>query len=110
MPQPGAKGRGRTLASAPPVTAANRPRAANCGLASRSAVVNIGEAMGLDYSGVDFSLTSDGRVLVFEANAAMCVHTEPEDSVFAAKNPYVTPILKAFQRMLTNAAVAPDRV
>ena len=75
-----------------------------------AAVVNIGEAMGLDYSGVDFSLTSDGRVLVFEANAAMCVHTEPEDSVFAAKNPYVTPILKAFQRMLTNAAVAPDRV
>ena len=73
------------------------------------AVEGVGEAMGLDYAGVDFSLTADGRVLVFEANAAMCVHTEPEDGVFAAKNAHVTPIIAAFQRMLAQAAAAPDR-
>ena len=74
-----------------------------------AAVEGVGEAMGLDYAGLDFSLTADGRVLVFEANAAMCVHTEPEDGVFAAKNAYVTPILEAFRRMLAGAAAAPDR-
>ena len=51
---------------------------------------------------------ADGRVLVFEANAAMCVHPEPEDGVFAAKNAHISPIIAAFQRMLTKAAGASD--
>ena len=71
-----------------------------------AAVESIGDALGLDYAGVDFSLTADGRVLVFEANAAMCVHLEPEDGVFAAKNAHVTPIIAAFQRMLAQAAAS----
>lgn len=75
-----------------------------------AAVKNIGEALGLDYAGVDFSLTADRRVLVFEANASMCVHTEPEGGVFAAKNAYVTPIIAAFQDMLAKAAALPDRL
>jgi hypothetical protein len=75
-----------------------------------AAAASIGAALGLDYAGVDFSLTADGRVLVFEANASMCVHVEPEDGVFAAKNAYVTPILEAFQRMLAKAAIAEGRL
>ena len=78
------------------------------GARAYAAVMSIGEALGLDYAGADFSLTADGRVLVFEANAAMCVHPEPEDGVFAAKNAHISPIIAAFQRMLTKAAGASD--
>ncbi|MBV8660452.1 MAG: tetratricopeptide repeat protein [Burkholderiales bacterium] len=64
------------------------------------AINAIGQAMSLEYCGVDFSLLPDGRVLVFEANATMLVHPEPDDSELAYKNPYVRRILEAFERML----------
>ena len=33
----------------------------------------IGKTLGLDYAGIDFALTQDGSVLVFEANATMVI-------------------------------------
>ncbi|MDR3513650.1 MAG: tetratricopeptide repeat protein [Caulobacteraceae bacterium] len=65
-----------------------------------AAVRAIGERLGLDYAGLDFSVLPDGQVLVFEANATMLVHPEAPSSPFAHKNPYVTTILDAFQAML----------
>jgi GNAT superfamily N-acetyltransferase len=38
-----------------------------------TALAAIGETLGLDYAGIDFALTQDGSVLVFEANAAMVI-------------------------------------
>ncbi|HUO21214.1 MAG TPA: hypothetical protein VMU59_01705 [Caulobacteraceae bacterium] len=70
------------------------------GAAAWRAVGEIGRALDLDYAGLDFSVLEDGRVLVFEANATMLVHSEPEDAVTAYKNPAVTAIVGAFQAML----------
>ena len=41
---------------------------------SIAAINAIGERMGLDFCGIDYSLMDDGRVLVFEANATMLVY------------------------------------
>jgi tetratricopeptide (TPR) repeat protein len=60
----------------------------------------IGRRLDLDYGGIDFSLLPDGRVLVFEANATMLVHPEPEGSELAHKNVQVRAIVEAFERML----------
>ena len=65
-----------------------------------AAIRAIGERLDLDYGGVDFGLTADGRVLVFEANATMLAHLEPENGPFAAKNAFVRPIIDAFQARL----------
>jgi tetratricopeptide (TPR) repeat protein len=70
------------------------------GAAGMAAAAEIGRRLDLDYCGVDFTLLADGTLLVFEANATMLVHPEAEDSPFAAKNPYVSAILTAFQAML----------
>ncbi|MDR3507967.1 MAG: tetratricopeptide repeat protein [Caulobacteraceae bacterium] len=64
------------------------------------AVRQIGQRMDLDYCGVDFSLTPDGRVLVFEANATMLVHPEPANGPLAHKNAHVEVICRAFQALI----------
>lgn len=69
-----------------------------------AAVEAIGRRLDLDYAGVDFTVLDDGRVLVFEANAAMLTHLEAEDGPFAAKNRFVQPIIDAFQAHLRELA------
>ncbi len=65
-----------------------------------AAIEAIGQRLDLDYAGIDFSLTQEGQVLVFEANAAMLVHPEPADGPFAYRNQAVTEIQNAFAAML----------
>ena len=77
------------------------------GTRAMSAVAAIGERIGLDFCGLDFSVLPDGQVLVFEANAAMLVHPEAPDGPFAHKNPHVERILDAFQRLLTPGQQSP---
>jgi tetratricopeptide (TPR) repeat protein len=74
------------------------------GAAAMAAIREIGKHLGLDYAGVDFALLSDGRVLVFEANATMLVHYEREDGPLAHKNPHVRAIAGAFERMVEGLA------
>ncbi len=74
------------------------------GARAMAAVAAIGERLDLDYGGVDFALTADGAVLVFEANATMLTHLEAEDGPFAAKNLYVQPIIDAFQAHVARLA------
>jgi tetratricopeptide (TPR) repeat protein len=83
-----------------------RDPTAAIGARAMAAVAAIGERLGLDYGGVDFSLTADGRVLVFEANATMLTHLEREDGPFAAKNPFIRPIIEAFQARLLSLVTA----
>ena len=80
--------------------------AAAIGEPALAAVAEIGRRLDLDYCGVDFTLTADGRVLVFEANATMLTHLEPEDGPFAAKNRFIRPIIEAFQTHLAAMASA----
>ncbi len=64
-----------------------------------AAVAEIGRRLDLDYAGVDFGVLPDGRTLVFEANATMLVHPEPEGEL-DYKNPYVARITSAFQALI----------
>jgi hypothetical protein len=50
------------------------------GAPALAALRRIGECMGLDYCGIDFAISGDGRVIVFEANATMVIHP-PSPSV-----------------------------
>ncbi len=77
----------------------DEPRAALGDTALR-ALAAIGRRLDLDYGGVDFALTDDGRVVVFEANATMLVHREAADGPLAHKNPHIERIAHAFVRML----------
>jgi len=60
----------------------------------------VGVRLGLDYAGIDFSQLPDGRIVVFEANATMLVHPEPEGSILAYKNIPVEVMRQAFTAML----------
>ncbi|WP_176081094.1 tetratricopeptide repeat protein [Paraburkholderia tropica] len=81
------------------------PRAA-LGTRAHEAIRAIGARLGLAYGGVDFTLTADACVLVFEANATMLAHRETPHGPFAHKNRYVERIIDAFGRMLRDAGDA----
>ena len=83
-----------------------RDPAAAIGARAMAAVEAIGRRLDLDYAGLDFALTGDGQVLVFEANATMLTHLEPPDGPFAAKNPFIQPIIDAFQARLATLAAS----
>ncbi len=55
----------------------------------------IARAVGLDYFGIDATVLADGRLAVFEADAAMLVHDEDALDVFAYKRPFVAHIREA---------------
>ena len=79
------------------------PQAA-LGKTAYEAIAAAGRRLDLEFAGVDFSLTSDGRALLFEANATMLVHTERADGPLAHKNASTERILQAFWTMLESAA------
>lgn len=62
----------------------------------------IAHAVGLNYFGVDATVLPDGRLFVFEADAAMLVHDEDARDVFAYKRPHVARIREALHDAITN--------
>jgi hypothetical protein len=70
------------------------------GAGAWEAVRQIGAAMGLDYAGVDFTVTPDGAVLLFEANATMLVHPEAPEGPLTHKNRSIERVFHAFKGML----------
>ncbi len=73
---------------------ANPGEAIGCG--AMAALGAIGKRLGLDYAGIDFGLLPDGRLVVFEANATMLVHSE-RDPRMTYRNPAVAAICSAFE-------------
>jgi Flp pilus assembly protein TadD len=73
------------------------------------AICAIAQRLDLDYAGIDFSILPDGRVLVFEANATMLVHPEPDGGALAHKNSHVNAIIGAFEQMLVARIRQPSR-
>lgn len=69
-----------------------------------SALTGISAALGLDYAGVDFALSPEGSVLLFEANAAMVVNPPAPDEMWAYRRPAITNVLDAAKRMLLDRA------
>jgi Tetratricopeptide repeat len=64
----------------------------------------IQEALGLDYAGIDFSLSAAGEVLLFEANATMVVLPPEPDARWDYRREPVQRILDAIRRMLIDRA------
>ena len=65
------------------------------------ALAQIQSTLGLDYGGVDFSLSATGDLLLFEANATMVVNPPEPDERWAYRRPAVERIFAAVRGMLT---------
>ncbi|WPL18568.1 Glutathione synthase/Ribosomal protein S6 modification enzyme (glutaminyl transferase) [Thiorhodovibrio winogradskyi] len=78
----------------------------NQGFATRhsQALAAIQQAVGLDYFGIDCAESADGRLLVFEVDAAMVVHAMDPFDIFPYKQPAMADIFAAFRVMLLEAA------
>jgi tetratricopeptide (TPR) repeat protein len=75
---------------------------AELGPRALAAVAAVGERLGLDYAGVDFTVLADGGIAVFEANATMLVHRERANGPLAHKNAHVQRIVDAFAALIAS--------
>jgi hypothetical protein len=62
------------------------------------------KTLGLDYGGLDFGLSREGEVLLFEANAAMPVTLPEADPRWDYRRPAVEEVARAVRRMLMERA------
>jgi glutathione synthase/RimK-type ligase-like ATP-grasp enzyme len=69
-----------------------------------AALERIRDALGLDYAGVDFAVTAEGEILVFEANATMVVNPPEPDERWAYRRTAVDRIHGAVRTMLIERA------
>jgi glutathione synthase/RimK-type ligase-like ATP-grasp enzyme len=65
------------------------------------ALSQIQATLGLDYAGIDFSLSTTGDLLLFEANATMVVNPPEPDERWDYRRSAVERIFAAVRRMLT---------
>ena len=57
--------------------------------------------LGLDYFAIDCAELADGRLLLFEADVAMIVHSMDPESVFPYKKEAMSKLFAAFEDALT---------
>ena len=69
-----------------------------------SALQQIARALALDYGGIDFGLSANGDVLLFEANATMVVNPPDADERWAYRRAAVGKILEAVSAMILRRA------
>jgi glutathione synthase/RimK-type ligase-like ATP-grasp enzyme len=74
-----------------------------------AALMQIRDALGLDYAGVDFGLGSDGDLLLFEANATMVIAAPDPDERWAYRRPVITGIIDAVVAMIREKAAGADQ-
>jgi hypothetical protein len=65
------------------------------------------ERLGFDYYSIDCAETRDGRLLVFEADAAAIIHLMDPPDMFPYKQPQMRKIFAAFEAMLRRRAARP---
>ena len=68
----------------------------------------VADVLALDYAGIDFGLSPQRDVLLFEANATMVVNPPEPDPIWDYRRPAAAAILAAFDRLLRDRA-DPDR-
>jgi TPR repeat len=74
------------------------------GKKAMQALHDICAAMQLQYAGIDFALSPDGSVLLFEANATMVVFPPNPDSMWDYRRRAIDTVLEAATRMLLRHA------
>ena len=74
------------------------------GRRAMDSLAGIGEALGLDYAGVDFGVGRDGEILLFEANATMVVNPPEPDPIWDYRRRPIGRILEAAGAMLVRRA------
>lgn len=62
-------------------------------------------ALGLDYAGIDFGLSPDGNLLLFEANATMVIAKPGDDARWAYRRPSIDRPVEAVVAMLKRKAL-----
>ena len=70
------------------------------GQRAMTALTAIGETLGLDYAGIDFALTRDGAVIVFEANATMVINPPRLEPVWDYRRRASADVLAAAKSLL----------
>ncbi|MEM6519239.1 MAG: hypothetical protein AAF722_07905 [Cyanobacteria bacterium P01_C01_bin.70] len=98
------------IMSSTPSTQADEHRflqdpAAYLGQKAIGALYAIRDTIDLDFFGIDFTLDSEGNVIVFEANAAMR-HNFDHAENFPYTRPYLERVSKAFAAMIERRAIA----
>jgi tetratricopeptide (TPR) repeat protein len=70
------------------------------GARAMDALHAVRRTLGLDYAGIDFGLAPDGRIIVFEANAAMTIVSPSSDPIWDYRRPAIRRAIDAAQRMI----------
>jgi hypothetical protein len=65
-----------------------------------AALAQIQAALGLDYAGIDFGMSQDGSLLLFEANATMVINPPDADPMWDYRRPAIAAALAAAKRMV----------
>ncbi|MBS1140961.1 MAG: hypothetical protein H6R13_2414 [Proteobacteria bacterium] len=68
--------------------------------AHREALTAIHQRLKLDYFCIDCAVTSDGQLLIFEADHVMVVHAMDQADLFPYKHLHMTKVQQAFRAML----------
>lgn len=63
-------------------------------------LARIAETLALDYAGVDFAVASDGRLMLFEANATMVVAPPPDEPHWAYRQAATAEVLASVHAMI----------
>jgi len=61
---------------------------------------DINERVGLDYLGIDCAETPDGKLLIFEIDSCMIVHSMDSVDLYPYKQPQMQKVFSAFREML----------
>ena len=64
------------------------------------ALEGVRDALGLDYAGIDFGLSADGDLLLFEANATMVLARPSDDPRWAYRRGAIDRVLDAVVAMI----------
>lgn len=64
------------------------------------ALRRIRETLGLEYAGIDFGLSPDGKIVLYEANATMVVNPPEKDARWDYRRPAVQRVLDAIRELL----------
>jgi hypothetical protein len=73
----------------------------------RKALAGLADRIGLDYFGIDCAQSSDGKLLLFEADIAMIVHLMDSPAIYPYKVPQMRKLFATFGAILKDRAAHP---